>query len=152
MSHSHAQPPNLTVARAALRLATSATRGEETRIKQELLQQGIRGVAVDFGGPYVTSIAAMVQRAIVAARREGVIAAVHPHEGAVAGAAREALGQLATRALGFNVGGKIAIARWGEHLACAVFVGVGLVHLDDVAVGLAHRAVPDLPAPPPGGI
>ncbi|PZN13144.1 MAG: hut operon positive regulator HutP [Bacillota bacterium] len=135
--------PNLTVARAALRLAASATREEEARIKEELLRQDIRGVAVDFGGAYVESIATMVQRAIVAARREAVIAPVHPHEGAVAGAAREALAQLAGRALGFNVGGKIAIARYGEHLACAVFVGVGLVHLDDVAVGLAHRAVPD---------
>ncbi|EKP94606.1 MULTISPECIES: HutP family protein [Thermaerobacter] len=139
-----AEGPNLAVARAALRLATSATRSDEGRIKDELLRQGIRGVAVDFGGPYVESIGSMVQRAIVAARREGVIAPIHPHEGAVAGAAREALAQLAGRALGFNVGGKVAIARLGEHLACAVFVGVGLVHLDDVAVGLAHRAVPDV--------
>jgi len=138
------EAPNLAVARAALRLATSASRGDEARIKEDLLRKGIRGVAVDFGGPYTESIGSMVQRAIVAARREGVIAPIHPHEGAVAGAAREALAQLAGRALGFNVGGKVAIARFGEHLACAVFVGVGLVHLDDVAVGLAHRAVPDV--------
>ncbi|GAB6877573.1 HutP family protein [Thermaerobacter litoralis] len=140
------EAPNLAVARAALRLATSASRTDEARIKDELARHGIRGVAVDFGGPYVESIGSMVQRAIVAARREGVIAPIHPHEGAVAGAAREALAQLAGRALGFNVGGKVAIARLGEHLACAVFVGVGLVHLDDVAVGLAHRAVPDVTA------
>ncbi|HEY8552121.1 MAG TPA: HutP family protein [Thermaerobacter sp.] len=143
MTHG-AEAPNLAVARAALRLATSASRAEEARVKEDLLRKGIRGVAVDFGGPYTESIGSMVQRAIVAARREGVIAPIHPHEGAVAGAAREALAQLAGRALGFNVGGKVAIARLGEHLACAVFVGVGLVHLDDVAVGLAHRAVPDV--------
>jgi hypothetical protein len=43
--------------------------------------------------------------------------------------------------MGFNVGGKIGIARSGEHLAVAILFQIGLVHLDDIAVGVAHRAV-----------
>lgn len=133
---------NLRVARAALSLATTADREQENRLKKELLRQGVRSVAVDFGGPYLNAMPNAVQKAIVAAKREEVISANHPHEGAVAGAAREAFTQLAPRALGFNIGGKIAVARSTEHLAVAVFTGVGLVHLDDVGVGLAHRAIP----------
>jgi len=37
---------------------------------------------------------------------------------------------------------KIAIARRDEHLSVAVFVGVGLLHLDEVAIGLGHRVAP----------
>ena len=40
-----------------------------------------------------------------------------------------------------NVGGKLAIARNGDHLAVAVFFGIGLLHLNEVAVGLGHRVV-----------
>jgi hypothetical protein len=41
-----------------------------------------------------------------------------------------------------NIGGKIGIAHKGEHLSVAVFFGVGLLHLDEVAVGLGHRVAP----------
>ncbi|MBC7336398.1 MAG: hut operon positive regulator HutP, partial [Clostridia bacterium] len=30
----------------------------------------------------------------------------------------------------------------GEHIAVAVFFGIGLLHLDEVAIGLGHRALP----------
>lgn len=135
--------PNIRVARAAIRLAISADRSEELAIKRTIQDQGIFGVAVDFGGVYLPSIPNMVQRAIVAAKRENVIRDIHLHEGAIAGATREALSQISARAIGFNVGGKIAVARGGEHLTVAVFVGIGLLHLDDVAIGMAHRAVPE---------
>ncbi|MDI3317956.1 MAG: HutP family protein [Bacillota bacterium] len=136
-------PDNLSVGRAAVRMAISRTREEEGRLKEELRAEGIAAAAVDLGGDFVTSLAKMVERAIVAARREGVVRPIHAHEGAVAGAAREALGIVGQRALGFNIGGKLGIARGGGHLAVAVFAGVGLVYLDDVAIGLAHRAVPE---------
>jgi len=97
---------------------------------------------VDIGGPFVSSIARAAENILVAAKREGVISDSHPHEGAVTGAAREALTQLMPRAAGFNVGGKMAVARCGEHLAVAAFLEVGLLHLDDVGLALAHRAVP----------
>jgi len=135
-------PGNQDVARAALRLCSTASREEEQNLKQTLLENGIHAVAVDFGGEFVGVIPKIVERAIVAAKREGVIREIHVHEGAVAGAAREAMAQVAARATGFNVGGKIAVAHGGEHLAVAVFVGIGLLYLDDVAVGLAHRAIP----------
>jgi hypothetical protein len=82
-----------------------------------------------------------VERAVVAAKREKVINETHHEEGAVAGAAREAIAQVTNKALGFSVGGKIGIARWGEHIAVAVFFGVGLVHLNEVCVGMGHRAI-----------
>jgi len=132
----------MTVTRAALRLALSPTRADEQAVKEELRQSGIAGAAADVGGRYLEIVHVAIERAIVSAKREGVIRDEHPHVGAVAGAAREALAQVGARATGFDVGGKIGVARAGEHLAVAAFFGVGLVHLDDVAVGVAHRAVP----------
>jgi hypothetical protein len=62
-------------------------------------------------------------------------------EGAVAGAAREAVGQVMNKALGMNVGGKIGIARTGENIVVAIFFGIGLLHLNEVGIGLGHRAI-----------
>ncbi|HHY94563.1 MAG TPA: hut operon positive regulator HutP [Firmicutes bacterium] len=136
------KPDNLSVARAAIRLALSASREEELELKRVFGEEGIRAAAVDFGGEFYPSIAKAVERALVAAKREGVIRDTHLHLGAVAGATREAMAQLANRALGLNVGGKIGVAKGGEHLAVAVFSAVGLLHLDDVGLGLAHRSLP----------
>jgi hypothetical protein len=83
----------------------------------------------------------MVERAVVASHREGVIGTTHAEEGAVAGAAREAISQIMNKAIGFNVGGKIGIARYHDHVAVCVFFGIGLLHLNEVAIGLGHRAV-----------
>jgi hypothetical protein len=60
----------------------------------------------------------------------------------VAGATREALAQIMPKALGLNVGGKIGVARYHDHVSVAIFFGIGLLHLDEVAIGLGHRAVP----------
>jgi hypothetical protein len=45
------------------------------------------------------------------------------------------------KALGLNVGGKIGIARHQDHVSVAIFLGIGLLHLDEVSIGLGHRAV-----------
>lgn len=127
---------------AAIRLAISGSREEEIQLKRQFQQEGIKTAAVDFGGEYLTSAGKVVERAIVAAKREGVIKETHADEGAIAGATREALSQIMTKALGFNVGGKIGIARIHDHVSVAIFFGIGLVHLDEVAIGLGHRAVP----------
>lgn len=74
--------------------------------------------------------------------REGVIRETHGEEGAIAGVTREALSQIMNKASGLNIGGKLGIAHKGEHLSVAVFFGVGLLHLDEVAVGLGHRVAP----------
>lgn len=131
-----------TVAMAALRMAMSETREEESSLKQQYLGKGIKTVAVDYGGDYLASIKKLIERAIVASKREGVIMDTHGDEGAVAGATREALNQVMIKAAGLNIGGKIGIAHKGEHLSVAVFFGVGLLHLDEVAVGLGHRVAP----------
>jgi len=131
-----------TVALAALRMAMSETREEESELKHRYGQNGIKAVAVDYGGDYLSSIKKIIERAIVASKREGVIHDTHGEEGAVAGAAREALNQIKDKAIGLNIGGKIGIAHKGEHLSVAVFFGVGLLHLDEVAVGLGHRVAP----------
>lgn len=110
-------------------------------MKADLLQKGIRGAAVDYGGEYVSSVMRMIERIVVAAKREGIIGDAHHEEGAVAGAAHEAISQVARKAMGLNVGGKIGVARSGGHVAVAVFFGIGLVHLNEVCLGLGHRSV-----------
>ena len=100
-----------------------------------------QAAAVNFGGEFWTSINKIIERAIVSARREGLIGETHLEEGAVAGAAREAISQIMQKGIGLNVGGKIGIARSGEHVGVALFFGVGLLHLNEVAVGLGHRAI-----------
>ena len=59
----------------------------------------------------------------------------------MAGAAREAVSQIMNKAIGLNIGGKIAIARCGEHISVAVFFGIGLLHLNEMAIGLGHRVI-----------
>jgi len=128
------------VATAAIRMALTASRTEEVELKKWLLEQNIHAVAVDYGGEYISSIGKVVERAVVAAKREHVIKDTHPDEGAVAGATREAMSQIMPKALGLNVGGKIGIARYKDHIGVAIFMGIGLLHLDEVAIGLGHRA------------
>lgn len=130
------------VARAAILISLSESREEEERLKGELARQEITTAGVDYGGEFSTSIRRIIERAVVAAKREGVISDRHAEEGAVAGAAHEATQQLLPKALGLNVGGKIGIARGGDHIAVSIYVGIGLLHLDDVAVAVGHRAVP----------
>ncbi|MFS8583372.1 MAG: HutP family protein, partial [Limnochordales bacterium] len=78
------------VARAALSMALTETHPEEMEQKRLLEAAGIRATAVDFGGEFVPNVRRIVERAVVAAKREGVIRPVHAEEGAVAGAAHEA--------------------------------------------------------------
>ena len=96
---------------------------------------------MDCGGDYISSVNKFVERAIVAAKREGVIKEGHIEEGGVAGAAHEALSQIMNKALGLSVGGKIGIARKGDHICVAAYFAIGLLHLNDIAVGLGHRAI-----------
>lgn len=129
------------VARAAISLAMTASREEEARFKESLKALDIRGAAVDYGGDYSTTVMRMIERAVVAAKREGVIGDLHREEGAVAGAAREAIAQVSDKAMGLSVGGKISVARLGEHVAVAVFFTAGLVHLNEMCIGMGHRAL-----------
>ena len=133
---------SLDIGRAALSMAISTDRQEEQTLRQRLQGRGIQAVAVDFGGEYLSSVKKMIERAVVAAQRQGLIEASHVGEGAVAGATHAALEQITPKAVGLNVGGKIGVARYGEHVCVAVYLGVGVLHLNEVAVGLAHRSLP----------
>ncbi len=129
------------VVKAAVRLALTSDRLEEKNLQKELMEVDISSAAVDYGGEFISSVMKIVERAVVSAKREGVIKECHAEEGAVAGAAREALSQVMPKAVGLNVGGKIGVARCGEHVSVAVFFGIGLLHLNEVAIGTGHRVV-----------
>lgn len=125
----------------AIKMALSEGREEEKELQKFYAAEGIHTAAVDYGGEFIASVKKIVERAVVAAKREGVIKDTHTDEGAIAGATREALSQIMPKAVGLNVGGKIGIARCNDHVTVALFFGIGLLHLDEVAVGLGHRAV-----------
>lgn len=129
------------VASVAIEMALTDSREQEKEYKQRFLKEGFKTAAVDCGGDFISSINKIIERSVVASKREGVIKEQHAEEGAVAGATREALSQVMPKAIGFNVGGKIGIARKDDHISVAIFFGVGLLHLDEVAIGLGHRAV-----------
>lgn len=133
---------SIDVGRAALRMAISENRQDEQDTRQLFAKRGLLTVAVDFGGEFVPSVKKIIERAVVAAQRQNLVPSNHVGEGAVAGAVREALEQVTTKAVGLNVGGKIGIARHGEHLCVAVYFGVGVLNLNEVAVGLGHRSLP----------
>jgi len=76
------------VARAALMMSLSMDRDDERALMSDFALEEIKAAAVDFGGEYISSVMKMVERAVVAARREAVIADTHAEQGAVAGAAR----------------------------------------------------------------
>lgn len=135
---------SLDIGRAALKMAVTENRAEEQELRQNLLEfHDIQSVAIDFGGEFVPSVKKIIERAVVAAQRQGLAPSNHVGEGAVAGAVRAALGQISTQAVGLSVGGKIGIARHGEHLCVAIYLGIGVLNLNEVAVGLAHRALPE---------
>ena len=110
-------------------------------MQSEFGKQGIYTAGVDFGGEFINSVTKIIERSIVAAKREGIIQDSHVEEGAVAGAAKEAVSQIVNRAIGLNVGGKLAVARCGDHVSVAIFFGVGLLHLNEMVVGLGHRVI-----------
>jgi len=130
------------IARVAIEMAMTESREQEKEYRARFANEGIKTAAVDCGGDFVFLVNKMIERAVVASKREGLIKELHADEGAIAGATREALSQLIPKAIGLNVGGKIGIARKDDHISVAVFLGVGLLHLDEVAIGLGHRAIP----------
>ncbi len=129
------------VAQAAISIAMTATREAEMELKKIHLDEGIQSLAVDYGGEFLSSLQKVVERAVVASKREKLIDDSSHSDGAVAGATREALVQIMPKALGLNVGGKVGIARGGTHIAVAIFFGIGLLHRNDIAIGLGHRVV-----------
>lgn len=131
------------IGRAALRMALTETRTEEYNLRDRLEKQGIYAVAVNFGGKFLDILPKIYESAIVAAQRQHVITDTHVGDGSVLGAMESCIEQLKLKLIGMNVGGKIGIARWNEHLCVAVYVGVGVLHFNEVAVSVAHRVIRD---------
>ena len=130
------------VAKIATRMAIT-NREEEANLKNEYSKIGAKVTAVNIGGNINDSIHKILESALVASKRNGLIREEHLHEGAVIGATRDALMQISNRANGQNVGGKIGIARKGEHISVCIFLSIGLLHLDEVVIGIGHRSLPE---------
>lgn len=139
--NSNVSPDSKMSASAAVRISLTSSREEERDYMDSLSSHGIASAAADFGGEFISSVSKIVERAVVASKREKVISGTHAEEGAVAGATREAVSQIMPKAIGLNVGGKIGIARYGDHISVSIFFGIGLLHLNEVSIGLGHRVV-----------
>lgn len=129
------------VAKSAIMVAMTEDRDKEKSLGRRYREAGILTCAVDFGGEFTTAVGVIIERAVVSAKREGLIGDTHAEIGAVAGAAREAVSQIAMKSVGYNVGGKVGIARYNHHIVVAIYNCIGLLHLNDVAIGLGHRIV-----------
>jgi len=129
------------VAKIATKMAI-CNRNEEDDLKRYYNEQSIKVTAVNIGGNINSSISKILESALVAAKRNQLIREEHLHEGAVIGATRDAIMQISNRASGQNVGGKIGIARGGEHISVCIFLNIGLLHLDEVVIAIGHRALP----------
>lgn len=129
------------VCKAAINMALSDDRNEENSLKKHYSSYGIKAVAIDFGSDFNGAVQKILERSVVASKREGLISDSHAEEGAVAGAAHEALQQIVDKCVGLNLGGKIGIARNENHISVCVFFAIGLLNLNDVAIGLGHRAI-----------
>ena len=133
---------SMEVAKIATQMAIS-TREEEEKLKEKYKRLGTLVTAVNIGGNINESTTKILERTLVASKRSNVIREEHLHEGGVIGATRDALMQVKERASGQNVGGKVGIARRGQHLSVCIFLSVGLLHLDEVVIGIGHRAIPE---------
>lgn len=127
--------------RMALELILTQTREDEHNLIKSFEKTGVYSVAVDFGGEFVKTIPKILESAVVASKRKRVIEDNYVEEGAVLGATRSALEQIKIKGIGWNVGGKIGIVRNGENICVAIYMQIGIINLDEMAVGLSHRAI-----------
>ncbi|WP_392486877.1 HutP family protein [Haloimpatiens sp. FM7315] len=133
---------SIDVAKAAIEMSISK-REEEEELQANYKKKGLVTVAVNIGGNINNSMPKIIERALVASKKGRLIPDnSHVYDGAVIGATKEALIQVVEKASGLNAGGKIGISRSGEHLCVSIFMSIGLLHLNEVVIGLGHRAVP----------
>jgi hypothetical protein len=130
------------IAKAAIKMAISSRTSEEKLIPA-YKEIGILVAAVYVGGDFSQSTSKIIERALVASKRGGLIKESYVNEGAVAGAAKDALMQITPKANGLNVGGKIGIARSGQNVCVCIFMSIGVVHMNEAVIGLGHRSLPD---------
>ena len=129
------------ICRIALKMSISS-REEEKRLIKEYAEKKIKVAAVDVGGAIPNARFKFIESTLMAAKRNGIIQDEHIHDGAVIGAIREAMNQIESN---ISVGGKIGIARDGEHLGVAIFLSVGILQFNEVICAVAHRSIAILP-------
>ena len=132
---------SIEIGRAALRIAVTENRTEEQRIKEQLAAKGIRSTAVDFGGEFMPSVVKNC-----GARRCCGAASGHCYgnpcwRGRCCRSCPRCFGAACDEGGRLNVGGKIGIARSGEHLCVAIYMAVGVLNLDELCVALGHRSL-----------
>ena len=76
------------IAKASIIMAMSS-RDEEKILKEKYLKDGIKTAAVDIGGNVIESIPKILERTLVAAKRNNLISESHIYEGAVTGRSEE---------------------------------------------------------------
>lgn len=130
------------VARFATNLVSTSSREKEMEYRKYLATFSVQSVAVDFGGKFERVVPQIIENVAVAAQRCGLIEDEHVSIGDIVGATHQVIMELTTRATGLNVGGKVAVARHKEHLCVALFAEIGLIHLNEVFINIAHRSVP----------
>ena len=128
------------ICRIALKMSISS-REEEKELVKAYKEKNVKVAAVDVGGSMPNSRFKFIESALIAAKRNNIIQDEHVHDGAVIGAVREAMSQIETNINGLSVGGKIGIARQGEHLAVAIFLSVGILQFNEVITAVAHRSI-----------
>lgn len=131
---------SLDVSKEAVRMALT-TREEEKELIIVVEAMGGKAAAVDIGGNISSSITKVLERALVASKRVGLIKEDYAQEGAVIGATRDALIQILGRSSNLNVGGKIGIVRKDNDIAVCIYVSIGLLHLNEFAIGIGHRTL-----------
>ena len=129
---------SLEIPREAVRLSLT-TREEEKDMIRRIEEMGGRAAAVNIGGNIANSLPKIMESALVASRRAGLIEQDYASEGAVMGATRDALFQILERSNNLNVGGKIGLIRLGNDIAVCIYVSIGLLHLNEFAIGIGHR-------------
>lgn len=129
------------LAAAAIRITLTTDMEVEKEFQRRMAKDNVKVAAVNYGGDFIASINKIIERAVVAAKREGLISATMGEEGAVAGATREAVSQIMDKAIGLNVGGKIGIARYENQICVCLFFGIGLLNMNDICIGLSHRSM-----------
>lgn len=85
-----------------------------TLFSQDIYKRFFNPSIIDFGGEYLLSVKKIIERAVVAAGRQGLVEANHVGEGAVAGAIHAALEQITPKAVGLNVGGRLELLAMGS--------------------------------------
>jgi hypothetical protein len=135
---------SLDIPKEAVRMALT-NREEEKALITSIESMGGKAAAVDIGGNISTSLAKILERALVASKRVGLIKEEYAQEGAVMGATRDALMQVLERSSNLNVGGKIGIVRMNDDIAVCIYVSIGLLHLNEFAIGIGHRTLGSFP-------